>query len=86
MRKEESDMWVWGQGHMGRSREGLGIVQVKWGCTGIAGEEVVCFGGNGGLVKIVATARRNVKQLLEVCTAIKEKKKKLPVKDRWQLH
>nr|GEW21213.1 hypothetical protein [Tanacetum cinerariifolium] len=30
-----------GQGHMGRSREGLGTVQVRWGCTGMAGEENV---------------------------------------------
>nr|GFC23578.1 hypothetical protein [Tanacetum cinerariifolium] len=27
MREGENDMWVWGQGHMGRSGEGLGIVQ-----------------------------------------------------------
>nr|GEZ09334.1 hypothetical protein [Tanacetum cinerariifolium] len=40
----------------------------------------------GQHVKIVATARRNVKPLPEVFTAIEEKKKKLPVKDRWQLH
>nr|GEY60512.1 hypothetical protein [Tanacetum cinerariifolium] len=38
------------------------------------------------LVKVVATARRLEMPLPEVCTAIKEKKKKLPVKDRWQLH
>nr|GFA36432.1 hypothetical protein [Tanacetum cinerariifolium] len=37
-------------------------------------------------VKVVATARRLEMPLPEVCTAIKEKKKKLPVKDRWQLH
>nr|GFB04961.1 hypothetical protein [Tanacetum cinerariifolium] len=37
-------------------------------------------------VKIVATARRKEMPLPEVCTAIEEKKKKLPVKDRWQLH
>nr|GEZ49901.1 hypothetical protein [Tanacetum cinerariifolium] len=37
-------------------------------------------------VKVVATARRLEMPLLEVCTAIEEKKKKLPVKDRWQLH
>nr|GEX06755.1 hypothetical protein [Tanacetum cinerariifolium] len=33
--------------------------------------------------KVVATARRLEMPLLEVCTAIEEKKKKLPVKDRW---
>nr|GEY55479.1 retrovirus-related Pol polyprotein from transposon TNT 1-94 [Tanacetum cinerariifolium] len=37
-------------------------------------------------VKIVANARRIKMPLPEVCTAIEEKKKKLPVKDRWQLH
>nr|GEV16381.1 hypothetical protein [Tanacetum cinerariifolium] len=37
-------------------------------------------------VKVVATARRLEMRLLKVCTAIEEKKKKLPVKDRWQLH
>nr|GEW79409.1 ribonuclease H-like domain-containing protein [Tanacetum cinerariifolium] len=37
-------------------------------------------------VKVVATARRFEMPLPEVCTAIEEKKKKLPVKDRWQLH
>nr|GEW36940.1 hypothetical protein [Tanacetum cinerariifolium] len=37
-------------------------------------------------VKVVATARRLEMPLTEVCTAIEEKKKKLPVKDRWQLH
>nr|GEW02892.1 putative reverse transcriptase domain-containing protein [Tanacetum cinerariifolium] len=37
-------------------------------------------------VKVVATARRLEMLLPEVCTAIKEKKKKLPVKHRWQLH
>nr|GEV79910.1 hypothetical protein [Tanacetum cinerariifolium] len=37
-------------------------------------------------VKVVATARRLEMPLPEVCTAIEEKKKKLPVKDRWQLH
>nr|GEX50770.1 ribonuclease H-like domain-containing protein [Tanacetum cinerariifolium] len=37
-------------------------------------------------VKIVTTARRKEMPLPEVCTAIEEKKKKLPVKDRWQLH
>nr|GEY23605.1 hypothetical protein [Tanacetum cinerariifolium] len=35
-------------------------------------------------VKVVATARRLKMPLPEVCTAIEEKKKKLPVKDRWQ--
>nr|GEX12100.1 ribonuclease H-like domain, reverse transcriptase, RNA-dependent DNA polymerase [Tanacetum cinerariifolium] len=35
------------------------------------------------LVKVVATARRLEMPLPEVCTAIEEKKKKLPVKDRW---
>nr|GEV60065.1 hypothetical protein [Tanacetum cinerariifolium] len=38
------------------------------------------------LVKVVATVRRIEMPLPEVCTAIKEKKKKLPVKDKWQLH
>nr|GEZ53177.1 putative ribonuclease H-like domain-containing protein [Tanacetum cinerariifolium] len=38
------------------------------------------------LVKVVPTARRLEMPLPEVCTAIEEKKKKLPVKDRWQLH
>nr|GFA53858.1 hypothetical protein [Tanacetum cinerariifolium] len=37
-------------------------------------------------VKVVATAKRLEMPLLEVSTAIEEKKKKLPVKDRWQLH
>nr|GEV84186.1 hypothetical protein [Tanacetum cinerariifolium] len=37
-------------------------------------------------VKVVATARRLEMPLPEVCTANEEKKKKLPVKDRWQLH
>nr|GFB21891.1 hypothetical protein [Tanacetum cinerariifolium] len=37
-------------------------------------------------VKIAATARRKEMPLPEVCTAIEETKKKLPVKDRWQLH
>nr|GEX00606.1 hypothetical protein [Tanacetum cinerariifolium] len=37
-------------------------------------------------VKVVATARRLEMPLPKVCTAIEEKKKKLPVKDRWQLH
>nr|GFB89890.1 hypothetical protein [Tanacetum cinerariifolium] len=38
------------------------------------------------LVKVVATARRLEMPLPEVRTATEEKKKKLPVKDRWQLH
>nr|GEU80017.1 hypothetical protein [Tanacetum cinerariifolium] len=46
MREGESDMWVWRQGHMGRSGEGLGTVQVRWRCTGMAGEEVVLLVGN----------------------------------------
>nr|GEX68613.1 reverse transcriptase [Tanacetum cinerariifolium] len=37
-------------------------------------------------VKVVATSRRLEMSLPKVCTAIEEKKKKLPVKDRWQLH
>nr|GEV70135.1 hypothetical protein [Tanacetum cinerariifolium] len=37
-------------------------------------------------VKVVATTRRLEMPLPEVYTAIEEKKKKLPVKDRWQLH
>nr|GFC75892.1 hypothetical protein [Tanacetum cinerariifolium] len=37
-------------------------------------------------VKVVSTVRRIEMPLPEVCTAIEEKKKKLPVKDRWQLH
>nr|GEW87582.1 hypothetical protein [Tanacetum cinerariifolium] len=37
-------------------------------------------------LKIVTTARRKEMPLPEVCTAIEEKKKKLSVKDRWQLH
>nr|GEV19578.1 Ty3/gypsy retrotransposon protein [Tanacetum cinerariifolium] len=37
-------------------------------------------------VKVVATVRRLEMPLLEVCTVMEEKKKKLPVKDRWQLH
>nr|GEY20471.1 hypothetical protein [Tanacetum cinerariifolium] len=44
MREGENDMCVWGQGHMGRSGEVLGTVQVRCGCTGMAGEEVVDFG------------------------------------------
>nr|GEW36926.1 hypothetical protein [Tanacetum cinerariifolium] len=36
-------------------------------------------------VKVVANVRRIEMTLPEVCTAIEEKKKKLPVKDRWQL-
>nr|GEZ78694.1 putative reverse transcriptase domain-containing protein [Tanacetum cinerariifolium] len=38
------------------------------------------------LMKVVATARRLEMPLPEICTGIEEKKKKLPVKDRWQLH
>nr|GEY16019.1 retrovirus-related Pol polyprotein from transposon TNT 1-94 [Tanacetum cinerariifolium] len=38
------------------------------------------------LVKVIATARRLEMPLPEVRSAIEEKKKKLPVKDRWQLH
>nr|GFB90564.1 hypothetical protein [Tanacetum cinerariifolium] len=37
-------------------------------------------------VKVVPTARRLEMPLPEVCTAIEEMMKKLPVKDRWQLH
>nr|GEY76812.1 hypothetical protein [Tanacetum cinerariifolium] len=37
-------------------------------------------------VKIIATAKRIEMPLPVVCTTIEEKKKKLPVKDRWQLH
>nr|GEZ26936.1 retrovirus-related Pol polyprotein from transposon TNT 1-94 [Tanacetum cinerariifolium] len=37
-------------------------------------------------VKVVATIKRIKMPLPEVCIAIEEKKKKLPVKDRWQLH
>nr|GFB31785.1 hypothetical protein [Tanacetum cinerariifolium] len=37
-------------------------------------------------VKVVPTARRLEMPLPEVCTAIEEMVKKLPVKDRWQLH
>nr|GEY80682.1 retrovirus-related Pol polyprotein from transposon TNT 1-94 [Tanacetum cinerariifolium] len=37
-------------------------------------------------VKVVPTARRLEMPLSEVCTAIEEMMKKLPVKDRWQLH
>nr|GEW65203.1 hypothetical protein [Tanacetum cinerariifolium] len=47
MREGENDMWVWGQGHMGRSGEGLGTVQVRWRCTGVAGEGVAILAGNG---------------------------------------
>nr|GFC43503.1 uncharacterized mitochondrial protein AtMg00810-like [Tanacetum cinerariifolium] len=38
------------------------------------------------LVKVVLTARRLEMPLSGVCTAIEEMMKKLPVKDRWQLH
>nr|GEX90230.1 hypothetical protein [Tanacetum cinerariifolium] len=37
-------------------------------------------------MKVVAIARRLEMPLPKVYTAIEEKKKKLPVKDRWQLH
>nr|GEZ63294.1 hypothetical protein [Tanacetum cinerariifolium] len=37
-------------------------------------------------VKVVPTARRLKMPLSGVCTAIEEMMKKLPVKDRWQLH
>nr|GEX85511.1 reverse transcriptase domain-containing protein [Tanacetum cinerariifolium] len=37
-------------------------------------------------VKVVPTARRLEMLLPEVCTAIEEMMKKLPVKDKWQLH
>nr|GEZ79172.1 hypothetical protein [Tanacetum cinerariifolium] len=38
------------------------------------------------IVKVVPTARRLEMPLSGVCTAIEEMMKKLPVKDRWQLH
>nr|GFA67239.1 hypothetical protein [Tanacetum cinerariifolium] len=47
MREGEIDMWVWGQGHMGRSGEGLGTVQVRWGCTGVAGKGVAILARKG---------------------------------------
>nr|GEV20690.1 hypothetical protein [Tanacetum cinerariifolium] len=37
-------------------------------------------------VKVVPTARRLEMPLPGVCTTIEEMMKKLPVKDRWQLH
>nr|GEY82999.1 hypothetical protein [Tanacetum cinerariifolium] len=37
-------------------------------------------------VNVVPTARRLEMPLPGVCTAIEEMMKKLPVKDRWQLH
>nr|GEZ60934.1 hypothetical protein [Tanacetum cinerariifolium] len=37
-------------------------------------------------VKVVPTTRRLEMPLSGVCTAIEEMMKKLPVKDRWQLH
>nr|GEX45041.1 hypothetical protein [Tanacetum cinerariifolium] len=37
-------------------------------------------------VKVVPTAKRIEIPLPGVCTAIEEMMKKLPVKDRWQLH
>nr|GEY48166.1 ribonuclease H-like domain-containing protein [Tanacetum cinerariifolium] len=42
--------------------------------------------GTSHCLKMNATIRRIEMPLLEVCTAVEEKKKKLPVKDRWQLH
>nr|GFB85188.1 hypothetical protein [Tanacetum cinerariifolium] len=38
------------------------------------------------IFNIANSPRRKEMPLPEVCTAIEEKKKKLPVKDRWQLH
>nr|GFC87462.1 hypothetical protein [Tanacetum cinerariifolium] len=38
------------------------------------------------IYNIANTSRRKEMPLPEVCTAIEEKKKKLPAKDRWQLH
>nr|GEV26438.1 reverse transcriptase domain-containing protein [Tanacetum cinerariifolium] len=38
------------------------------------------------LVKVVPTAKRLEMPLPEVCTVIEEMMKKLPVKDKWQLH
>nr|GEX39788.1 reverse transcriptase domain-containing protein [Tanacetum cinerariifolium] len=42
--------------------------------------------GTSHCLKMNATVRRIEMPLPEVCTAIEEKKKKLIVKDRWQLH
>nr|GEV90766.1 hypothetical protein [Tanacetum cinerariifolium] len=42
--------------------------------------------GTSHCLKMNATVRRIEMPLPEVCTAIEEKKKKLSVKDRWQLH
>nr|GFB17137.1 hypothetical protein [Tanacetum cinerariifolium] len=42
--------------------------------------------GTSHCLKINATVRRIEMPVPEVCTAIEEKKKKLSVKDRWQLH
>nr|GEV97373.1 hypothetical protein [Tanacetum cinerariifolium] len=42
--------------------------------------------GTSHCLKMNATVRRIEMPLQEVCTAIEEKKKKLSVKDRWQLH
>nr|GEX03346.1 copia protein [Tanacetum cinerariifolium] len=43
--------------------------------------------GHGlGLDRVMGQKIRDEMPLPEVCTAIEEKKKKLPVKDRWQLH
>nr|GEZ14641.1 retrovirus-related Pol polyprotein from transposon TNT 1-94 [Tanacetum cinerariifolium] len=67
----------WGQEHMGRSGWGLCTVPVK--CSHWQYKFPLP-------VKVVAIARRLEMPLPEVCIAIKEKKKKLPVKDRWQLY
>nr|GEX94756.1 reverse transcriptase domain-containing protein [Tanacetum cinerariifolium] len=42
--------------------------------------------GTSHCLKMNATVRRIKMPLPDVCTTIEEKKKKLPVKDRWQLH
>nr|GEZ80316.1 hypothetical protein [Tanacetum cinerariifolium] len=42
--------------------------------------------GTSHCLKMYATIRRIEMPLPEVCTAIEEMMKKLPVKDRWQLH
>nr|GEZ24633.1 retrovirus-related Pol polyprotein from transposon TNT 1-94 [Tanacetum cinerariifolium] len=42
--------------------------------------------GTSHCLKMNATVIRIEMPLPEVCTTIEEKKKKLPVKDRWQLH
>nr|GEV93264.1 putative reverse transcriptase domain-containing protein [Tanacetum cinerariifolium] len=59
------------------------IVKVRWNSK--RGPEFT-WEREDEILKIVATARRKEMPLPEVCTAIEEKKKKLPVKDRWQLH